>query len=180
MADVPLTKCLNPFHGYHRIQVLTLICFQPGQFSRSSSILSDISEYDIMSDFSPPPSLSLISYSPPSLPPSVSSIAIPVRPRRRSGQFPLISVVMINDLRVFSSGKGGKSVTRPSDPPPPPPINLDTHPLNTPSSPSALATLAAEICSSVRDMTGELRANGIDISEGHELEETGETIYFSR
>ena len=76
-------------------------------------------------------------------------------------------------MNIFS-GKGGKSVTRPSDPPPPPPINLDTHPLNTPSQSSALATLAAEICDSVRDMTGEL------ISEGHELEETGETIYFSR
>ena len=74
---------------------------------------------------------------------------------------------------MFSSAKGGKSVTRPSDPPPPPPINLDTHPLNSPSTPSALATLAAEICDSVRDMTGEL-------DEGHECEETGETIYFSR
>ena len=89
----------------------------------------------------------------------------------------MISVVMINDLRAFSSGKGGKSVTRPSDPPPPPPINLDTHPLNTPT---ALATLAAEICSSVRDMTGELREEDTDISEGHEIAETGETIYFSR
>ena len=69
---------------------------------------------------------------------------------------------------------------RPSDPPPPPPINLDTHPLNSPSSPSALATLAAEVCSSVRDMTGELRGDDSHICQGHELEEKGETIYFSR
>ena len=81
---------------------------------------------------------------------------------------------------MFSSGKGGKSVTRPSDPPPPPPINLDTHPLNSPSTPSALATLAAEISDSVRDMTGELRGEEPHISQGHECEETGETIYFSR
>ena len=67
-------------------------------------------------------------------------------------------------------------MTRPSDPPPPPPINLDTHPLNLPSSPSTLATLAAEICSSVHVMTGELRGE----DDTSVTSEEGETIYFSR
>jgi len=85
------------------------------RFSRSGSVLSDIHESGIITDFSPPLSISSsgASYHPSLSPSSMSSsvASAPIRPRRRSG-------------------KSRGSVTRPSDPPPPPPINLETHPLN--------------------------------------------------
>jgi len=139
--------------------------YKPGQFSRSGSVLSDISESDIITDFSPPVSLSSVSSIPASLasstPRSSSISAVPVRPRRRSGK------------------SSGKSVIRPSDPPPPPPINLDTHPLNSPP------PLASELGTNVHDLSSvlDLEAGGnctLGLTSTACEDHDSEQIYFSR
>ena len=76
---VPTQVC----SAWHSIQNISPFCISQNAFYRSSSVLSDISETDLLSDFSASPVSSL----PPSLPPSSLSTpgSAPVRPRRRSG-----------------------------------------------------------------------------------------------
>ena len=63
--------------------------FQSDRFSRSGSVLSDIHESGVITDFSPPLSISSsgASYHPSLSPSSMSSsvASAPIRPRRRSG-----------------------------------------------------------------------------------------------
>ena len=67
-----------------------LFMFQSDRFSRSGSVLSDIHESGIITDFSPPLSISSsgASYHPSLSPSSMSSsvATAPIRPRRRSGK----------------------------------------------------------------------------------------------
>jgi len=129
-------------------------------FNRANSVLSDISETELLSDFSVQPSLPSL----PSLSASSSTPgSAPVRPRRRSG-------------------KTSKSLTRPSEPPPPPPINLETHPLNS----TNLSSLAEEISSIIKEKQRKLQDEMFPWSSDQATEEgdysceDSEQIYFSR
>ena len=124
----------------------------PPTFSRSSSVLSDISESEMVSDFSSPPS---------SLPPNICNGVVkerPLRPRRRSAKGKVVS----------------RPVTRPSDPPPPPPINLSTHPL---TSLAAEVSQTLQEMTMAHDHTISLLNNSdLDLNSNDDDEQ----IYFSR